>query len=192
MGKLVVTEFVSVDGVMEDPGGGEQYERGGWAFKFDRGDDGDRFKLDELMAADAHLLGRVTYEGFSAAWPSMTDEVGFAEKMNTMPKYVVSSTLRAPEWANTTVLSGDLASDVSELKERHSGDILVAGSARLVQGLTREGLVDEYRLMVFPVVLGTGKRLFADPGEARSLKLAEAKPVGSAGVIILTYAPLAA
>lgn len=192
MGKLVVTEFVSVDGVMEDPGGGEQYDRGGWAFKFDRGEDGDRFKLDELMAADAQLLGRVTYEGFAAAWPSRADEVGFAEKMNTMPKYVVSSTLSDPEWANTTVLSGDLASEVSGLKERYSGDILLAGSAQLVQGLTREGLVDEYRLMVFPTVLGTGKRLFADPGEAKALKLTETKPVGSAGVIILTYAPLPA
>jgi len=192
MGKLVVTEFVSVDGVMEDPGGGEQYERGGWAFKFDRGEDGDRFKLDELMAADAQLLGRVTYEGFAAAWPSRADEAGFAEKMNTMPKYVVSSTLSDPEWANTTVLSGDLASEVSGLKERYSGDILVAGSAQLVQGLTREGLVDEYRLMVFPTVLGAGKRLFADPGEAKALKLTETKTVGSAGVIILTYAPLPA
>ncbi len=189
MGKLVVTEFVSVDGVMEDPGGGEQYERGGWAFKFDRGEDGDRFKFDELMAADAQLLGRVTYEGFAAAWPSMTDEAGFAEKMNAMPKYVVSSTLSDPAWANTTVLSGDLASEVSGLKERYGGDILVAGSARLVQGLTREGLVDEYRLMVFPIVLGTGKRLFADPGEAVALRLEEAKPVGPAGVMVLRYAP---
>jgi len=187
MGKLVVTEFMSVDGVMEDPGGGEPYERGGWAFKFDRGQDGDRFKLDELMAADAQLLGRVTYEGFARAWPSMTDEVGFAEKMNTMPKYVVSSTLSDPEWENTTVLSGDLASEVSGLKERYSGDILVAGSARLVQGLTSEGLVDEYRLMVFPTVLGLGKRLFADTSEALRLKLSESRPVGSDGVLVLTY-----
>src|SRR5918912_4039949 len=149
MGSLVVTEFISLDGVIEDPGGGEDFERGGWAFQFERGPDGDKFKLDELMAADLLLLGRRTYEGFAAAWPSRTDEVGFAEKMNSMPKYVVSTTLREPEWQNTTVIGVD---EIATLKEPYDGDILVNGSAQLVQALVERDLVDEWRLMVFPVL----------------------------------------
>src|ERR687888_1395829 len=113
MGRIVVTEFVSLDGVMEDPGGAEDYKHGGWTFEFNRGEEGDRFKLDELREAEAQLLGRVTYEGFAAAWPSRTDEAGFADKMNTMPKYVVSTTLSDPTWTNTTVLGGDLAAEIS-------------------------------------------------------------------------------
>ena len=185
MGKLVVSEFVTLDGVMEDPGGGEPFERGGWAFQFERGAEGDKFKLDELVAADALLLGRKTYEGFAAAWPSRTDEAGFADKMNSMPKYVISTTLRDPEWQNSTVIGVD---EIAQLKERHDGDILVAGSCRLVQTLVEHDLVDEWRLMVFPVVLGSGKRLFAE-GEARlSLKLA-ASQTFSTGVLSLTYTP---
>ena len=134
MGKLVVTEFVTLDGVIEDPGGSEQSPVGGWAFRFERGEAGDRFKLDELEASDAQLLGRVTYEGFAAAWPGR-DAGEFGEKMNAMPKFVVSSTLTDPTWNNTTVLGGDLRAEVAALKERHDGDILVAGSATLVQGL---------------------------------------------------------
>src|SRR5690242_10663997 len=160
MGKVVVTEFVTLDGVMEDPGGSEGFERGGWAFRFERGPEGDAFKLDELMRADAQLLGRRTYEGFAAAWPSRQDEAGFADRMNSMPKFVVSSTLVDPEWQNTTVVSGELAAEIPKIAQQFDGDILVAGSAQLVQGLLAADVLDELRLMVFPVVLGAGKKLF--------------------------------
>ena len=185
MGKIVVTEFVSLDGVMEDPGGAEDYRHGGWTFEFDRGE-GDKFKLDELFEAEAQLLGRVTYEGFAKAWPTMEDPVGFADKMNTMPKYVFSSTLREPEWNNSTVLSGDLAEEMKKLKDEVDGVILVAGSAQLVQGLIEHDLVDELRLMIFPVLLGDGKRLFGDVSEKRALRLTDSKTVGD-GLSILTY-----
>src|ERR1700754_2340035 len=154
MGKLVVTEFVSVDGVFEDPGGSEGTPIAGWTFKFNRGEDGDRFKLDELKAADAQLLGRVTYEGFAAAWPTIEDGAGFADKMNSMPKYVGSSTLQEASWEDTTVLSGDPRDEVAKLHREIYGAILVSGSAQLVQGLLERDLVDELRLMVFPVLLG--------------------------------------
>ena len=162
MRRIVVSEFVSLDGIMEDPGGAESYEHGGWAFKFDRGAEGDKFKLDEVMEAEAMLLGRVTYEGFAQAWPSRTDEAGFADKMNSMGKFVVSNTLTAPKWNNSTVISGDVPAEVAKLKEQPGGDLLVAGSAQLVHTLTEHDLVDEYRLMVFPIVLGHGKRVFRD------------------------------
>jgi dihydrofolate reductase len=184
MGDLVVTEFISLDGVIEDPGGAEGFKHGGWSFKFDRGPEGDKFKVDELNAADAQMLGRVTYEGFAAAWPNMTGDE-FSKKMNSMPKYVVSTTLQSADWENSTVLSGDLASEIATVKDRHAGDILIAGSATLAQSLTARGLIDEYRLMVFPVVLGGGKRLFADDGEMRNLKLVESKPAGDS--LILRY-----
>src|SRR5438552_2928240 len=158
--KVVVSQFVTLDGVMEDPGGAEGFDRGGWAFQFERGPEGDKFKLDEVIAADALLLGRVTYEGFAAAWPSRTGE--FADKFNTMPKYVVTSTLKDLAWNNSTSLSGDVADEVSKLKTGVDGDIVVHGSARLVQTLVAQDLVDELRLMVFPVVLGSGKRLFGE------------------------------
>src|SRR5262245_54574833 len=150
MGQIVVTEFVSLDGVMEDPGGAEDFRHGGWSFQISRGDEGDRFKLDEAMRSDALLLGRVTYEGFAAAWP--TREGDFADKFNAMPKYVVSSTLEDPAWTNTTVLDGDVVDAVSTLRDRVDGEIVVHGSARLVQTLLEHDLVDELRLMVFPVV----------------------------------------
>jgi dihydrofolate reductase len=185
MGKVVISEFVSMDGVMEDPGGAEDYEHGGWTFQFERGAEGDKFKLDETMQADALLLGRVTYEGFAKAWPSMEDEVGFADKMNSMPKFVVSKTLETAEWNNTTVIGGDVAQEVRKLKEQFGGDILVAGSAQLAQALIRDDLVDEYRLMVFPVVLGTGKRLFPDDGPMRRLRPTGTQPAGE--TLILTY-----
>jgi dihydrofolate reductase len=190
VGRVVVTEFVSVDGVIDDPGGSEDFDRGGWAFQFDRGEDGDRFKLDEVMEAEAHLLGRRTFEGFAAAWPSRGGE--FADKLNSDPKYVVSQSLEDPEWSNSTVIKGDVASEVSKLKQEIDGVILVAGSAQLVQTLVENDLVDEYRLMVFPLVIGAGKRLFADTRKAASLKLIDSKPVGSDGVIVLTYEPVAA
>jgi dihydrofolate reductase len=171
---------------MEDPGGAEGFEHGGWSFQVSRGDEGDRFKLDELVDAEAQLLGRVTYEGFAKAWPSITDEAGFAEKMNSMPKYVVSSTLTDPEWQNTTVLSGDVAEEVSKLKQEVDGNILVAGSAQLVQALIEHDLVDELRLMVYPVVLGSGKSLFGKTSDKKALRLADSKVVGD-GVQILVY-----
>ncbi|HEX4670243.1 MAG TPA: dihydrofolate reductase family protein [Solirubrobacterales bacterium] len=187
MGRIVVTEFVSLDGVMEAPGGGEEFEHGGWTFAIDRGDEGNKFELDELVEAEAQLLGRRTYEGFAAAWPAMADEAGFAEKMNGMPKYVVSSTLEEAEWNNSTVLSGDLVEEVTTLKQEVDGVILVAGSAQLVQGLLENDLIDELRLMVFPVVLGSGKRLFGESADKKSLKLTDSTTVGD-GIAILTYA----
>jgi dihydrofolate reductase len=186
MGRIVVTEFISLDGVMEDPGGAEDFKYGGWTFEIERGEEGDKFKLDEALDADALLLGRKTYEGFAAAWPSREGE--FADKFNNMPKYVVSSTLKDPEWTNSTVISDDLASEVGRLKQDIDGDIVVHGSAQLVQALVEEGLVDELRLMVFPVVLGTGKRLFGETSDKRPLRLSDSKIVGD-GVAILTYAP---
>jgi dihydrofolate reductase len=186
MGKIVVTEFISVDGVVEDPGGAEDYKHGGWAFEFDRGEDGDQFKLDETKDSAALLLGRRTYEGFAEAWPSREGE--FADLFNNMPKYVVSSTLKDPEWTNTTVLEGDVAESVRKVRDEVDGNIVVHGSAQLVQALVENALVDELRLMVFPVVLGTGKRLFADTSDKRPLKLTQAKTVGD-GVAIQVYEP---
>ena len=188
MGRIVVSEFVSLDGVMEDPGGSEGTRNAGWTFRFDRGSDGDRFKLDEVLDAEALLLGRVTYEGFAKAWPAMEDPVGFAAKMNAMPKYVVSNTLTDAKasWHNSTVVRGDAAAEVKALKDAVAGDLLVAGSASLVQTLVEHGLVDEFRLMVFPIVLGSGKRLFGDVSEAPVLALDEVTTVG-AGIVILTY-----
>lgn len=186
MGKVVVTEFISLDGVVEDPGGAEDYRHGGWTFEFERGADGDKFKLEELMEAEAQLLGRVTYEGFAAAWPKMEDEAGFATKMNEMPKYVVSSTLEQADWQNTTILSGDPADSVATLKEEVDGVILIAGSATLARALIEADLVDELRLMVFPVLLGQGKRLFPEGEAKHRLQLAEAKTVGE-GISLLRY-----
>ena len=146
MGRIVVTEFVSLDGVMEDPGGSENFKHGGWSFEIGRGDEGDKFKLDEAFASEALLLGRRTYEGFAAAWPSREGE--FADKFNTMPKYVVSSTLAAPEWQNTTVLKGDLGTEVTKLKQEYDGDVVVHGSGQLAQSLPEQDLVDELRLVI--------------------------------------------
>ncbi|MFN2616315.1 MAG: dihydrofolate reductase family protein [Thermoleophilaceae bacterium] len=190
MGRIVVTEFVSLDGVMEDPGGAEGFKHGGWTFEISRGEEGDKFKLDETLEAEALLLGRVTYEGFAAAWPSMTDEAGFADKMNNMPKYVVSSTLDTADWSNSTVLRGDVADEVAKLKQDVDGVILVPGSAQLVQTLAEHDLVDELRLMVFPVVLGSGKRLFGETDDKKPLRLADSRSVGD-GIAILTYEPAA-
>jgi dihydrofolate reductase len=188
MGRIVVTEFVSLDGVVEDPGGAEGYEHGGWTFEISRGE-GDKFKLDETLETDALLLGRRTYEGFAAAWPSREGE--FADKFNNMPKYVVSSTLKDPEWNNSTVLAGEIAEEVAQLKRSTDGNITVHGSAQLVQALIEHDLVDELRLMVFPVLLGSGKRLFAETSaNKKALELADCKIVGD-GVAILTYVPAA-
>jgi dihydrofolate reductase len=188
MGRIVVTEFVSLDGVLEDPGGTEGFKYGGWSFEIDRGDEGNKFKLDEALEADALLLGRVTYEGFAEAWPSRDGE--FADKFNSMPKYVVSSTLDQPEWNNTTALGSDVVAGVSKLRQEQEGDIVVHGSAQLVQALIDDNLVDELRLMVYPVVLGAGKRLFGSTSAKKGLKLVDSKVVGD-GVAILVYEPKA-
>jgi dihydrofolate reductase len=189
MGRIVVTEFVSLDGVMEDPGGSEDFKYGGWSFEYSRGEEGDRFKLEETMDAAAMLLGRVTYEGFAAAWPDREDEAGFADKFNSMPKYVVSSTLSDPEWNNSTVIEpGEgLAERIARLRDQHDGDVVVAGSAQLVHWLLENDLVDELRLMVFPVVLGQGKRVFGETTDKKPLKLTRSQTVGD-GVAILVYA----
>jgi dihydrofolate reductase len=187
MSKLVVTEFVSLDGVFEDPGGAEGFEHGGWSFQFNRGPEGDKFKGDELMAAGAQLLGRVTYQGFAAAWPKMGGDP-FGDKMNSMPKYVVSSTLEQAEWENSTVIDGgDAMERIAGLKQEVDGDILVAGSGQLVNGLTDAGLVDEYHLMVFPIVLGAGRRLFDGTSSPAKLRLVGSQEAGDS--LILTYVP---
>jgi dihydrofolate reductase len=184
MGKLVVTEFVSLDGVMEAPGG-EDFKYPGWSFAFDRGEDGNRFKLQETLETDVLLLGRRTYESFAGAWPGREGE--FADKFNTMPKYVVSSTLEGPEWNNTTVLRGDAAAEAAKLKEDVDGIVQVPGSLRLVQALLEADLVDELHLMVFPVVLGAGRRLFGETSDKTDWRLTEARPVGPEGVLVLVY-----
>lgn len=185
MGRIVVTEFVSLDGVFEDPGGSESYEHGGWTFEYDRGDDGNKFKLDELMDADVQLLGRVTYEGFAAAWPSR--EGPFADKLNNDPKYVVSNTLSDPQWQNTTVVSGDVVGGLKKLRDETEGSILVSGSGTLVNTLLENDLVDELRLMVFPTILGRGKRVFPDGIDRLKFKLTEARTVGPDGVQVQVY-----
>jgi dihydrofolate reductase len=186
MGRIVVTVFISVDGVMEDPGGAETFKHAGWSFEFDRGDEGNQFKLDETMASQALLLGRKTYEGFAKSWPGREGE--FADKFNSMPKYVVSSTLKDPEWTNSTVLDGDVVDSAAKLKQELDGDIVVHGSAQLTQTLLEHDLVDELRLMVFPVVLGSGKRLFGETSDKKPLRLVDARTVGE-GVSILVYQP---
>jgi len=184
MGRIVVTEFVSLDGVMEAPGGGEGFKYEGWTFEIDRGDEGNKYKLDETMQSDALLLGRVTYEGFADAWPQREGE--FADKFNTMPKYVVSSTLKDPAWTNTTVISGDAPGEVRKLRDEFDGELAVHGSNQLVQTLLENDLVDELHLMVFPVVLGTGKRLWGETSDKKPLKLSNSQIVGD-GVAILEY-----
>ena len=184
MGRIVVTEFISLDGVMEDPSGGEGFERGGWSFKVSRGDGGDRFKTEETMNTAAMLLGRRTYETFAGSWPQRTGE--FADKFNSMPKYVVSKTLTNPEWENTRVLEGDMPDSVARLRDELDGDIVIHGSRQLAQGLLEADLVDELRLMVFPVVVGSGQRLFGDLSDQRPLRLLRTESVGD-GVAILVF-----
>ncbi|GAB3964197.1 dihydrofolate reductase family protein [Actinoallomurus acanthiterrae] len=181
MGRIVVTEFISLDGVVEAPGG-EDFKYPNWSFEFDRGEEGERFKVDEALGAEALLLGRRTYEGFAAAWSQYEGEL--ADKYNGMPKYVVSSTLTDPEWNNTRVLSGDLAEEVTGLKKEVDGDISVAGSIQLVRGLLEHDLVDELHLMMFPVLLGTGRHLFGETSDKSAWRLTESITVGE-GVPIM-------
>jgi dihydrofolate reductase len=183
--RIVVTEFVSLDGVMEAPGGEPDFKYPGWSFEYARGDDGNQFKLDETMAADALLIGKRTYESFAGAWPDREGE--FADKFNTMPKFVVSTTLGEADWNNTTVLdSGDATAQVRRLKDEFDGELQVPGSHRLVQELLEADLVDQINLMVFPVILGTGKRVFEQQPERRNLRLRECKVVGD-GVAVMVY-----
>jgi dihydrofolate reductase len=192
MGRIVVTEYISLDGVIEAPGGGESYKHEGWTFDVERGEEGDKFKLDETLEAEVQLLGRVTYEVFATAWPTMTDVPGVEEvaaKFNAMPKFVFSSTLEKADWNNSTILSGDFAEEIGKLKQQVDGIILVTGSAQVVQGLVEHDLVDEIRLMVFPVLLGSGKRLFTEHPDKKRLRLVDSKTVG-AGIPVLTYEPV--
>lgn len=186
MGRIIVTEFVSLVGVIEAPGGGEDYKHAGWTFKIDRGEEGNQFKLKETFDSEALLLGRVTYEAFAGSWPSR--EGDFADKFNSMPKYVVSSTLKKAYWNNSTILKDNVTEEITRLKEKLRGDIVVHGSARLVQCLVANDLIDELRLMVFPVILGSGKRLFAEMDQKKSMKLMSSQTVGD-GVEILIYEP---
>jgi dihydrofolate reductase len=187
MGKIVITEFVSLDGVVEDPGGIKAFKHGGWTFEIDRGEEGENFKLEETLHSEALLLGRVTYEEFAASWPSRGGE--FAEKFNSLPKYVVSSTLVDPTWNNSTVLEGDVVEEVSRLKRELDGDIVVHGSIRLARALIEHDLVDEYRLMIYPVVLGAGERLFGETSDKKPVRLVDTKTFGE-GVAVLTYEPV--
>jgi dihydrofolate reductase len=218
MGKIVITEFVSLDGVVEDPGGIGGFKHRGWTFEIDRGEEGEnpddarvglkqpddpervellrrvaadvaKFKLEETLGTEALLLGRITYEEFAALWPSRDGE--FADKFNGLPKYLVSSTLEDPEWNNSTVLDGDVVQEVSRLKQEVDGDVVVHGSIRLARTLVEHDLVDELRLMLYPVVLGTGKRLFGETSEKKPMRLVDTKTVGE-GVAILIYEPVRA
>ena len=188
MGKVVVSEFITLDGVIEDPGGAEGTEFGGWSFRFPA-EEGQQFKYEELMASDVQLMGRVTYEEFAQAWPAMEEVAGdFGAKMNTMPKVVVSTTLTNAEWKNSIVADGDLPTTVASLKDQYDGDILVPGSALLIGSLREHDLVDEYRLMVYPVVLGQGKKLFQEGSTPVDLALIETRKAGP-DVQLLIYRP---
>jgi dihydrofolate reductase len=188
MGRIVVTEHVSLDGVMDGPIPGTvgDFKHKGWLLEFNPGEDGERFKLDETLRSEALLLGRVTYGEFAAFWPSMSGPL--AEKLNGMPTYVVSSTLTEAEWNNATVLGGDIGEEVARLRQELDGDIVVHGSRQLAQALIDHDLVDELHLMVYPVLLGGGERLFGDTSDRKTLRLVDSKTVGD-GVAILIYRP---
>jgi dihydrofolate reductase len=215
MRKIIATEFLTLDGVMQGPGGVDEdrrgnFERGGWSFQFGNDETG-KYKYDEYFAAGALLLGRVTYEIFASYWPTLTDkenvrmvrEAGgqaeaihsntskanpFSDRMNSLPKFVVSTTLKKVSWNNSTLIKGNVAQEVAKLKQQPGQDILIVGSADLVNSLRKYDLIDEYRLMVFPIVLGSGKRLFKDGIDTKILQLVEAKPFKT-GVVVLTYRP---
>jgi dihydrofolate reductase len=184
MGRIVISENVSLDGVIEDPAGVEGFKRGGWFFETDRGEEGERFTLDKTLGTHALLLGRRSYEFFAATWPSRDGEL--ADKLNSLPKYVVSSSLEDPDWNNSAVLKGDVVDAVSRLKNELDGEIVVLGSPQLVRTLLEHDLVDELRLMVYPVVLGVGARLFGETSDKKPLRLVDTQTVGD-GIAILTY-----
>jgi dihydrofolate reductase len=185
MRQLIVSEFVTLDVVREAPGGEEGHPHSGWVFDF-MGPEQEKFKLDEVLAAEALLLGGVTYAGFAAAWPARSGE--FADKMNNMPKFVVSTSLQDLHWNNSTLIRGNVAKEVGKLKEQPGGPILVAGSRTLVHALMHHRLIDEYRLMIFPVILGSGRRLFPETPDKTVLKLTGTQTFDS-GVVVNTYHP---
>jgi dihydrofolate reductase len=187
MRKVIVSEFVTLDGVIQDPGGAEGFEHGGWSRAGGGGGEDRKYKYDELFAADALLLGRKTYEAFAAAWPQMAGDNGYGDRMNNLPKYVASKTLTTANW-NATRINGDLAAAVTALKEQPGQDILVFGSGDLVRSLAERDLVDEYRLMIFPVALGAGQRLFPDGFARQNLEHVETKTFSN-GIVVLVYAP---
>ena len=184
--KIVVTEYISLDGVMEDPVGMEGSGLGNWTGPFSRGHEGDRFKLEELLAADCLIFGRATYDAFASYWPQVKDETGLADRMNGLPKYVASSTLKQATWGESTIWNGDIVSAAKALKAESDGEALIYGSASVVHQLASANLVDEYRLMVYPTILGAGKRLYPDRA-ASQLRLAECKQFGD-GTVLLRYA----
>jgi dihydrofolate reductase len=184
MAKIVVSENVSVDGVIEDPTGAEGLRVGGWFWETDRGEDGEQFTLDKTLGTETLLLGRRSYQFFAATWPSRSGEL--AEKMNSLPKYVVSSTLEAPDWNNSTVLNGDVVDEVAQLKQELTGEIVVLGSPQLARTLIEHDLVDELRLMIYPVALGAGARLFGETSDKKPLRLVDTRTVGD-GIAILSY-----
>jgi dihydrofolate reductase len=188
VGRIIASELVTLDMVIEDPGGGGGFEHGGWVLDIDQGEDGRQIKLEEIFLAEALLMGRITYEGLASCWPEMTDELGFAQKLNSMPKYVVSSTLDEPEWENTTVLRGDVIPQVLMLRDQLRGDILIPGSAQLVRTLFDEELLDQLRLMLYPVFLGTGKQLFAPDADPKPVRLAKGDSVGE-GICYFIFEP---
>jgi dihydrofolate reductase len=187
MGTIVISENVSLDGVIEDPTGAEGFSRGGWFFETDRGEDGEKFTLDKTLGTEALLLGRRSYEFFAATWPSRGGEL--ADKMNSLPKYVVSSTLEDPDWNNSTVLTGDVVDEVAKLKHKRNGEIVVLGSPQLARTLIEHDLIDELRLMIYPVVLGAGERLFGETSDTKPMRLVDTQSVGD-GIAILTYEPV--
>lgn len=186
MSKVIVSEFLTLDGVMDDPGGGDKTVHGGWSMPYWHPDIG-QFKLDELIASGALLLGRVTYQGFAAAWPGRTDEAGFADRMNSLPKHVVSTTLETVEWNNSHLIAANVAETIATLKAETGQDILINGSGQLVHSLIPHGLIDEYRLLVYPIIVGSGKHLFPEGGAA-NLKLVETRSFPT-GVVLLRYQP---
>jgi dihydrofolate reductase len=187
MGRIVISENVSLDGVIEDPAGVDGFRLGGWFFETDRGEDGERFTLDKTLGTEALLLGRRSYEFFAATWPSRGGEL--ADKMNSLPKYLVSSTLEDPGWNNSTVLTGDVVTEVRKLTQELDGEIVVLGSAQLARTLLEHDLVDELRLMIYPVVLGAGARLFGETNDKTPVRLVDTQTVGD-GIAILTYVPV--
>jgi dihydrofolate reductase len=187
MGKIVVSENVSVDGVVQDPSGDEGFRRGGWVGVIQDREETGKVVLDEALGSEALLLGRRSYEFFAARWPSRSGEL--ADRLNGLPKYVVSSTLENPDWNNSTVLKGDVVNEVSKLKQELNGEIVVYGSIQLVRMLIENDLVDELRLMIYPVVLGAGERLFGETSETKPMRLVDTRTVGD-GVAFLNYEPL--
>jgi dihydrofolate reductase len=187
MGTIVKSNFVSLDGVVQDPAGNEGFRRGGWVGRINDRPELSKLALDEALAAEALLLGRRSYEFLAALWPARSGEL--ADRLNSLPKYVVSSTLEDPEWNNSTVLKGDVVSEVSKLKQELNGEIVVPASFQLLRTLLEHDLVDELRLMIIPVVLGAGERLFAETSDMKPMRLVDSRTIDN-GIACLTYEPV--